>query len=180
MKRQRSSNVSSGLAMKAVSASIYATSANSSYKNSDGSTFRISMERAQLYIPSHATNVTAKLVQAMLINGSSPVNPILLETNFTQGGVNTKSEVSQVLAAIIHSASSEGEKIIYEATNPVPIPCTHAIKGTNPMELEFRLTDINRNSVAMSDDWFIQILVEWEQEQPTDQLRASELETQYY
>jgi hypothetical protein len=107
------------------------------------------------------------------------ITPIFIETNFTQGGMNLQSDKSQMLAMIIQD-TSYGENIVDRPNPPIRVPCTAAIKGNNPLQLEFRLLDSNRAPVSVSKPWYVQVLFEWEQQQDIQELRSSSLETQYY
>lgn len=165
-------------AMKTLSTTVFASSAAPSIVTASGAIFTISMARAPLNIPSHATNVVASLIQAF-IPASVDSSPLFIETNFTEGGVNLQGDRSQILAMIIPPDDVD-TAIIEHPNTPVRIPCTAAVKGTNPLQLEFRLLDKDRVSVPVDGVWYVQILFEWEQEQELSELRSSMLETQYY
>ena len=152
--------------------------------SADGSTFNLALERASLNIPSHATNLSAKLIKAQIDNTYAPLgdmpNPVFIETDFTYGGVNQRGGISTVLAMIPHDRITE--HIAYESAMDVPVRCGNVLKGENPQSITFRLLDKNGNGITVTDPgyWSLQILIEWEQQTELDYLREVESETQYY
>ena len=153
-------------------------------QSTDGSSFSIPLERAPLNIPSHAVNMTAKLIKAQIKNTYTPLtsipNPILIETSFTQGGINQEGNVSTLLALVPHKYT---ESIIYTAPKPaVQVSCNRALSGENPQNMEFRLIDKNGQPVEVdsSGSWCLQLVIEWEQEVKKDYLRTDLVESQYY
>ena len=156
--------------------------------SADGSTFSLALERASLNIPSHATNLSAKLIKAQIDNTYGSVeggaladmpNPLFIETDFTYGGVNQRGGISTVLSMIPHDRNTE--HIVYESSTDVPVRCGNVLKGENPQQITFRLLDKNGNNIQVSPgSWSLQVLVEWEQQTELDYLREVESETQYY
>ena len=157
--------------------------------SADGSTFNLALERASLNIPSHATNLTAKLIKAQIDNtyanveggflGDMP-NPLFIETDFTYGGLNQRGGISTVLAMVPHDRISP--HIVYESAMDVPVRCGNVLKGENPQSITFRLLDKDGNGITVLDPgyWSLQVLIEWEQQTELDYLREVETESQYY
>lgn len=158
-----------GVVLKHLSAVITADSALGINRSSDGSRFSLPMERAPLNIPSHATNVSASLVKATIVNPFSNKadmpNPLFIETSFTYGGINPRGDISSILAMIPHE--KKDDIITYETGTPVHIPCNTVLKGSNPQAIEFRLVDKNGAAINMvngsdvTEPWGVQVLIEW-------------------
>lgn len=171
-----------GFALKSQNAILSGVSNLGIYLSPDGSRFGLSMERAPLNIPSHATNVSASLIKLSMSNDYQPKsdmpNPIFVETDFTYGGVNPQGNISQVIAMIPHE--KKAGFINYETNTPLRVQCNRVLKGTNPQTVEIRLVDGEGRPIITTEPWSCQIIVEWEQEVELDYLKTSLDESQYY
>lgn len=178
----------SGMALRSLSSVLTAVSDKGVNLSSDGSSFALDISSAPLNIPSHATNVHATLISAVIpaygpLVGANPLPLVMLEADFAYGGVNQLGQISQIMSMIpVDPNLTQGDYIHVDPGTPVRIPCSRMLKGTNPQSLTFRLVNSDRAPVAIgtTKPWAVQVLVEWEQEIDLDQLRGNFSETQYY
>lgn len=137
--------------------------------------------QAPVWVYSDEGSTDRSYLYQIMSSWDHDADPIFIDTNFTQGGVNPSGGTSTLLAMIPHNTTI-GQLIISEPTTLTRVPCNQLMKGANPQQLQFKLVDKYGLPINIGTDyaWSLQVLIEWEQEIDIDRLRLSISETQYF
>ena len=141
-----------------------------------------SMQDTPMHIPNHAIDVHAYVTQ--LANPRHPtIRYFSVESNFVIGGHGVDGKTNMSLYQGYSTVSTSDLPVERKTIDiPLKVHCNDNLKGTDINNLEIRFVDQSRTLLDYSDsdaEFFMTIVVEWQEEIELDRLRSSGTETRH-